>query len=361
MNALCIVELGLENACLKELSSQNIKGNAGAGRVSFQASEREIAKFTYVNQSCNRVILLLCDFNASSLQKAIKSINTKLPCARKKGSLRVDCERHGDHDYAAMDLEAEAGASLIEKGYGLNASMKDPDIVYYLYVRQDKGFLGIDVCHKDLGKRAYKLFSGASTIRGPLAYGLLSLARFNQGMSVLDPFCGAGTIPIEAALKSTGTSPNHYDKTFYFSKDYSGMFESLDGKRREIQTIACSDKELRHVNNVRKNAKIAGVDKSLRISKCDVEWVDTKFGEKSMDLICTHPPQPSKRTSISELKKVYKELFYQAAYVLKPKGRIALLLTDPSLVEECSGDFKVVERQIIYSGLQPFVALVLSR
>lgn len=373
MNAIALVEIGIEHVCQEELQEKiKTKGRTEPGTVIFSTTPEKIIQFCYQTQSANRILLLIATFEAADdLKKTTMSLSKNLPTTlpiATPHSIRVDCERTGNHLWSSMDAEAQFGEALLKKYKIKGASMKTPDTVMYAYIRGSKGYIGIDLTGKNLAKRNYKIFAMPATIRGTLAYSLLKIGKYTPTQSLLDPFCGIGTIPIEAALLTTNTSPQYYNKEFPFIKLLSKyrpnkIMTKIDSqqKRPKKKKIYGSDKELRHIQSSTKNAKIAGIEKQIDFSRCDIEWLDTKFEKNSIDLIITEPPHESKHTA-KEREKIFKELFYQAAFILKKKGQIILLCNTPLPPESPEREgFTLKETYPLSSGQQAYTVLIYTR
>lgn len=370
MRAVCVVEKGIERVCSREIKELlgTRKTDVFPTIVEFSATKKELCRLLYLSQSASRILVLLHKFAVpDELQKLKKHLviaaRKAAPCLKATRTIRVDCVREGEHSFNAMDVEAEYGASLLESAgaSGICASMKNPEKVFYVHITGSEGYAGIDITRSDLSKREYKLFTSSGTIKGNLAYSLIRLSGFSRKMLLLDPFCGSGTIAIEAAMYISKMSPRHYQKTF--SKEYTDnrIFCQLD-KLTSIRSSAvlAMDKELRHIKSCQKNAKVAGVDKAIQFSRCDVEWVDTKLSRSSVDRIVTNPPQESKNTDLKELEKTYNEFFYQAKYVLKPAGSICVLCVKTDMIKSIAekNSFKAVNIHEIYSGKQKYHAII---
>ena len=123
---------------------------------------------------------------------------------------------------------------------------------------------------------------------------------------------------------------------------------------------------MRHIKAAEKNAKIAAVNSLINFSRTDIEWLDTKFKEHSIDKIISYPPQISKLIPAKELEKLFKELFYQANYILNPKGRIVLISTEGrinDLLEKAAEmhKFKLLSKKEITHGQQKEVIIAFVR
>jgi 23S rRNA G2445 N2-methylase RlmL len=375
ITGLALTDEGCEHACTLELTRllPNCAPKQGKGCVLFQAKMPEdLLRVAYVGQSMHRVLLHMGTFLAKptldqTMTNVSKSLDKKELLAFLKGrTFRVDCLRDGLHDYSSMDIEEETGAAIIKLVGNLKVSMSAPDAIVLIAINGTEGHIGFDLCGKDLSKRHYKIFLHPGTIKGTLAFAMLQEAGFQPGMNLLDPFCGVGTIPIEAALYSHGVSPQHYTPNFayakLFSKDTGPLITTWRPSTKDKGVLVGSDKDLRNAKASAKNAKIAGVDKYITFTKIDVEWLDTKFDKKSFDLIVTQPPLESKMTNAKDFDALYKEFFYQAAFILKPKGTICILAHKPEriIAAGLAEKFKSTTK-ILYQGQQEHTLILMKR
>ncbi|MBD3310055.1 methyltransferase, partial [Candidatus Woesearchaeota archaeon] len=208
----------------------------------------------------------------------------------------------------------------------------------------------------------YNIFTASQSLKGTIGYCLVRRSGFSGKELLLDPFAKTGIIPIEAALFATGFPVNYFQKQeLSFSGLFSIDFDAVDSKISKGKfRIYCMDKDFPMVSHSKKNAKIAGVEKFLQFSRLDVEWLDTKFREKEVDIICSYPPQPSRRISDSDLMKIYNELFYQAKFVLDKKGTICLIAKEKGKLEKAAQKhgFRLDDEEVWMQGKQPMKVLI---
>lgn len=215
----------------------------------------------------------------------------------------------------------------------------------------------------DLSSREYNVFGKQGDISGSMAYLLLRASGYNGRQFLFDPFTRSGAIAIEAAIFSSGFPVNYYRKdalSSNFSRlqtgkgfDFSGFFadagkEAAAAAKKRLKgakpQILSSSQSMQSVRFAEKNAKIAGVNKLMRFSRLDIEWLDAKLDEQSVDLVVSYPPQfrstaGNDQFAAAENKKLavlYKNFFYQADFFLKKTGTIALLLKKGSWGEVAS-------------------------
>jgi 23S rRNA G2445 N2-methylase RlmL len=361
MDAMVITQKGAEG-----VAALDIKDILGCESVLeetvalFDADDVGLLTLSYRSQAISRVLRLITVTEVNNhLEESISAMKRALAKADLSfisGKLfRVNCIRSGEEDYSSQDLAALLGESLVE--HGGRVSLEKPEIIILAYVWHGKAYVGRDITGLDLGKREYRVFNHPSSLSGITAYASLRLSGYKPGQALLDPFCGAGTIIIEAALYATRISPNRFRRDRFSGLSYK------DSPRRAAGILGY-DHLLRYVIAAKKNACIAGVEKDMTVSKVEVEWLDTKVDKAAVDTIITHPPSPSRLVNQKELEKVYKEFLYQSDYVLKKDGRITVILQNPQLFTQVLDKDKrwVLQSQNqIWQGSQGFTMLFIGR
>jgi 23S rRNA G2445 N2-methylase RlmL len=288
----------------------------------------------------------------------------------------VRCDREGTHDFTSVDLAQEAGRILKrhakeDLGEMPLVDMKRPQHVFTLFVDEEEGWFGLDLVGRDPSKRAYKVFTTAHDLKGPVAASLLLFSGWRPGDTVLDPYTSGGVIPIEAALFATEKPLQFYDKTLactrhpFFQEAAAKAISSADAKVREgvLEGVSAFDAQLRNVSSARKNAKIAGVDKAVSFSKMDIDWLDIKIEEKSIKHVVTRPIEASKHVPANRAMELHKELFFRAGYFLKKDGRMTFICQRPEDILSAGDQYGFAEEQQfqIFTGKLPLWVLTMKR
>ncbi|MBD3204192.1 hypothetical protein GF327_07900 [Candidatus Woesearchaeota archaeon] len=333
----------------------------------------KLAKLTYTSQSVFRILFFLGKFKVhkdlKTTKKEIEKLNIDLKdWIDKDTDLKIECEREGNHDFRSVDT-ASVLAGIIKKKTGHeNFTFKHPDLIIYIYINNNQGYIGIDFAGKNLSKRQYKIFQSRNSIKATLAYSLIRISGFSKNKLLADVFSREGIIPIEAALFTQDYPVNFFTKhELIFTKlkplknvDFEDFFKNIDKNikktKREIYAV---DALLKYVKFSKKNAKIAGVLDAISFSKKEMEWLDLKFDKTEVDCIVSYPVQMTKRRNKKEIKKLYNEFFYQCEYILKDKGKIVLLSKDSKYLEEEGKKykFKVEKKREVYSGMMKYLVL----
>jgi len=404
MKALGITHIGSEKTAEMEISELLgvKKTKTGESVAVFSTKDnKELAGLCYRSQSLSGVMLVLGNFELKGkeqknrdksdilkeLTKAVKK--TDFSGWLKNRTFRVNCQHLHDVGVSGQDIAEHAGGDIVALTKA-KAKMEDPDIIILVYITEKICYIGIDFAGFDMSKRDYKIYAHSSSLNGSVAYGMLRAAGYKKGMTLLDPFCGSGIIPIEAALFSSGISPNFFRKdkfAFHRFMDIDlGKSDNVEKKNSDMrnvekkyvdkkkadqkraerskQTIFCSDHLLSCIKAARNNAKIADVHKQIAVTKADIEWLDTRYDKCFFDIIATAPPVDSKMADKKQVERVYKEFLHQAEFVLKKNGRISVILPKTELLKKCvEGDenFRIADELSIYQGKQKMSVVVLKK
>jgi len=344
MKFLAITHKGLEDISsleIKELIGK--KADAEDGCVLFDCFEEEAALICYKAQSVRKVMQLIDSFKVSSLKNIKDSVKKNISEFKKfitdDRTFAVRCIKLENEELLTDDICTETADSLALKS---KVNLNNPDVTVLVYIYGKNCYIGIDFGTEDLGKRDYRVFVHQEALKATIAYSLLRIAEYENKDTILDPFCGSGTILIEAALFSTNFSQNYYSKDkFAFLKLYPTIdLNKFDKKTKLKGKLLGYDKELRHVVAAKKNAKIAGIEDEIEFSRCEIEWLDTKVKEKEIDKIVTNPPNLTKRINDKVVEKIYDKLFFQAEFILKKEGTVTLITKTSDLIKKAAEKYK---------------------
>lgn len=342
MKFLAITHKGLEDITSLEINEIiKTKTSIFDGCVLFECSEEDAALVCYKSQSVKKIMLLIDNFKISSLKNLKDSVKKKLSEFKKymadEKSFAVRCIKL-ENDLDTEEICIETADSMPFKKVNLN----NPDVAVLVYIYGKNCHIGIDFAGEDLSKRDYRVYVHQQALRATIAYSLLRIAGYEPKDIVLDPFCGSGTILIEASLYSTNFSQNYYSKDrFAFMKLFPNIdLSKFDKKVKSKGKLLGYDIELRHVVAAKKNAKIAGIEDEIEFSRCEIEWLDSKIQEKKIDKIITNPPNLTNRINDKIIEKIYDRLFYQADFILKKDGTVTLITKTPDLIKKAAEKYK---------------------
>ncbi len=373
MQGLVITSKGIEETASAEIKELiNAKCKIENTCVVFDFDDfKDLCLLCYKCQSADRALYLIGDFEFTDFFKDFERFIDKvkideLICNNKK--FKIECIRLGTHHFKSVDVEAKAAELLQKKLKTKNSKIdkKDYEIIYFAYIVDNKCYFGIDFAGFELNKRDYKIFLHPNSLRGTIAYALFRESGFEKKDVVLDPFSRDGVIVIEAAFYASNFPYTYYKKEkFAFLKlnlgiDFEKFFKDIDKNIKKTKAnINCFDHMFKYIDYSKKNAKIAGVDKQINFSRVELEWLDIKFKEKSVDRIITNPPT-SKNT---DLDKIYNEFFYQCEYILKSDGTVSLITRLPDFVKKHAEkhNFFASKEKEVWSGEQLLKIIIFKK
>lgn len=388
IKALAICNVGFEDEVkleLEEILSYEINPETKQGILIFNVrSLDDLAKITYESQTIIKTFLLVertiddmdkLSTEASSekyklfLEKPLKifckDILTKdeLIASQKKDEDEENKSSDNIHKNMIISFAERLTKSMKNNlGLELKVSMNDYKTGIYLLCQSGEIFLGIDFSGKELSKRDYRIFCHKNSLNATVAssliyfsgaYKFLNKKARKNPLVILDPFCGSGTIPIEFALKFSGISPQHFEENKLAYKNYNINVKDLEEGIEENESVRIIgfDNMLPNIKASQKNAKIANINKFIEFSKVGTDWLDIKFTEKEVDMIVTDPPVIPKIGDEKDVLKGYKELFYQAEYIMKKDGTITIICQSDR-IKGFAEKFELLKEKEIFQGKQ---------
>ena len=333
------VQISCEDA--KELTGKAVEAQSSYCLVK-EASPEDAATLTYQCQGAHRIgVFLASGSTKDELEQALQDTPELKNLQGESFAVRcvkIDPEgRHPQHAETTVDIATYFGGHIHHILPEKKVDLKQPDTLLTIIMFPTELVCCIDLVGVDMASRPYKVFAHPASVNGVVAYSAARLAGATKESTVLDPFCDCATIPIEIALWQENSSG------FLFSRDfvalrYPQFANAFDQKIKDLKknkvegtpNIYAFEPQLRVMLQAKKNIKLSGVQDAIACSKVTTDWIDAKFEEQQVDCIVSKPPQISKRTpSAKQIHKIYDELFYQARYILKKEGAVALLMHHP--------------------------------
>ena len=320
--ALALTFSGIADVCAAELKKlTGIDGKEFQEGVLFSTSKlADIFTIGYRAHSVSRVLLVVSEGKLNELS---------IPKEYLLGTISIT----GKSSSKAQELAEQIQAKKV---------YKNADVPFYLHYEDDSCWLGIDLTG-DVSKRDYRIFIGSETLTGITADAVLRLAGYEPKHMLLDPFCRAGSIVIEAALHALQMPVRYYAKEklpfvkLFNKTDFVNLFNKSDIEQffathdkaiteRIPGSITAVSSQFPSVQASRKNAKIAGVTKAIEFSRTELEWLDMKFEPGSVDRIVTQPVEITANFPAVKAAKLTALFFERAKKILKPDGKIGLVL-----------------------------------
>ena len=181
-------------------------------------------------------------------------------------------------------------------------------------ILKDEVTVGIDTSGESLHKRGYRKLTSKAPITETLAAALILLSPWNKDRILVDPFCGSGTFPIEAAMIAANIAPGmnrsftaeQWTNLIPKSLWYETVQEAQDMVNTDIQVdIQGYDIDEEMIRISRENARLAGVDKLIHFQK---RGVDQLSHPKKYGFLITNPPYGERLEEKNNLSALYKTL-----------------------------------------------------
>lgn len=181
-------------------------------------------------------------------------------------------------------------------------------------IMKDEVTIGIDTSGDSLHKRGYRLLTSKAPITETLAAALIMLTPWREDRILVDPFCGCGTIPIEAAMIGANIAPGMNREfisegwTHLIPKKawYEAITEANDNIREDIEmNIQGYDIDGNMVKAARENAKLAGVDHYIHFQQRPMQDLSNP---KKYGFIITNPPYGERIDEKEAMPALYKEI-----------------------------------------------------
>ncbi len=321
--------LGLERLLLEELAALGA-GDAREARagVEFSGGLAEAYRACLWSRLANRVLLKLTEFPAAT------------PEALYAGIAAMDWAEHMVPDASLAVDFATIRSAITHTRYGAQ-KVKDaivdqfrelcgvrptvelarPDIRVNVFVDRDTAHVSLDLSGESLHKRGYRLEGGAAPLKENLAAAVLLRAGWlqiaAQGGDLIDPMCGSGTLPIEAALMVADIAPGLTREHFGFLRwkgHDASLWETLKAEaedRREAGLKACKvaihgyDLDRKAVHAALGNLERAGLRGHVHVEKASAETVRPR---KPVGLLVVNPPYGERLGEVETLRPVYEAL-----------------------------------------------------
>ena len=349
---------GLEGLCADELKRLGINDvRAENGRVLFSGGKSDIAKANVNLRTGERVLLIAGETRADSFDGLFEGVRV-MPWEQYipiDGAFPVKGHSLGSKLHSIPDCQSIVKKAIVER---LKAKykvewLKETGAKHQIQfaIMNDIATLYIDTSGAGLHKRGYRTEGNAAPLRETLAAAIVKLSRYRGQEAVCDPFCGSGTIAIEAALAAINRAPG-LKRRFAAQKwvwlDAKTWEEAkADAKSREYSAtydIWGGDIDQNSITISAENAKRADVSEHIRFEVADASAFQR---DKPNGIILTNPPFGERVMLQSEAERIYKQ-FGEA--VKKLDGWKMYILSSHTEFERTFGR-KAVKKRKLYNGM----------
>ena len=328
------------------------------GRVTFEGDFEAIALANVNIRSGQRVLIKMAQFKATSFEELFEGVYN----IEWENLIQKDCAFPIKGTSLKSVLSSvPACTSIVKKAvvkrlgakYGIeHFEETGPMMRIQFTLMRDEAVIYLDTTGEPLYKRGYRAQGVVAPMRETLAFSMIDITRWRGDRPFLDPFCGSGTIPVEAALYAKKIAPGL--KRSFVSEKWRVMGLGLyDDVREEaisnIDTeleplIFASDIDPQAVSLARENAKKAGVERYIKFSVCDAAKAPL-FSEKGV-IVC-NPPYGERLMDNTSCESLYRRIGKHFS-AFPNAGKY--ILTSHEGFEECYGRSADKKRKL-YNGM----------
>lgn len=291
------------------------------GRVTFLGDEEAIARANIFLRTAERVLLKIGSFHAETYEELFQGTKNLpweefLPADAKFWVAKAASVK--SKLFSPSDIQSIMKKAMVERlkaVYNINWFQEDGDsFPIRVFLMKDEVTVGLDTTGESLHKRGYRKLTAKAPIAENLAAALIMLTPWKKDRILIDPFCGSGTFPIEAAMMAANMAPGMnrnfiaqdwkhiVDKRFW----YDCVDEANDLLDLSVQTeIQGYDIDEKMVEIARANSRLAGVDKLIHFQKRPVEALSHA---KKYGFIITNPPYGERIEEKKNLPALYKTI-----------------------------------------------------
>ena len=342
---------------IKKIGGRDIQVNDG--RIIFKGDESTIAAANINLRTAERVLLLLKEFKAKTFDELFDGVNS----IDWKAILPVDCQFPVKGSSLSSTLSSvpacqsivkKAIVEKLRKQYKTTILPETGNLYKIRFsIRKDVVSVMLDTSGDGLHKRGYRRNSGEAPIKETLAAAIVDLARVRKDTVVQDPFCGSGTLLIEAAQKALNIAPGLKRK--FAAENYSFIPKEVwESERQKAKDAIIKDADFKAygfdidplvLDIAKRNADKAGVGKYIKFFEADVK----KFSPGRDTVVITNPPYGERLGDIETATKLEKTL---SARLEENPVKSAYIITADSEFENNYGK-KANKRRKLYNGMIP--------
>lgn len=289
------------------------------GKVTFAGDESAICRTNLWLRSADRVLVKMGEFKALTFEELFQQTKA-LPWDEwipENAEFPVDGKSIDSKLASIPDCQAIVKKAVVEKlrqrYYKEWFDETGPLYRIEVGLLKDMATLTIDTSGAGLHKRGYRKLASGAPLKETLAAAMIMISRWNHERVLIDPFCGSGTIPIEAALIGKNMAPGL--KRTFTAENWGNIpsalwkaarEEALAAERKEVELrIQGSDIDDEVMSLARYHAREAGVEKEVHLQRMPMADISSRY--KYGFIIC-NPPYGERLGEMQEVERLYKQM-----------------------------------------------------
>lgn len=317
MRFIATCKMGLESLVSAQLRDLGIEVEAvNDARVIFRGSFADMAKACIWLRTAERVLMIVGEFHAESFEElysGVRAIRWQDYIGR-NDFIHVNGKSAKSKLFAVSDCQSITKKAIVDSlfaAYRISSLPENGDeIIIETGLLRDEATIALDCCGAGLSRRGYRTWNVAAPISETLGAAIVMLARYDGKAPLIDPMCGSGTMPIEAAMIARNMAPGA-SRSFAAEKWRFTEGRPFDTAREEardsvldvVPDIMGCDIDPHAVDVCKKHAKKAGI--TVRWNVAPVQ--DLAPSSESGIIVC-NPPYGERLLEKREAEKLYREM-----------------------------------------------------
>jgi 23S rRNA G2445 N2-methylase RlmL len=320
LSLVATAAFGLESVVARELEALGYQSRAlRPGWLAFEGDETAVARANLWLRASDRVLLSLAVFPAPDFDALFEGTRAVawerfLPPAARVPVRGRSVKSLLSGVPACQSIVKKAIVERLKRAYGIERLPEDGHpFPVEVALLKDEAILALDTTGAGLHKRGYRLESGEAPLKETLAAGLVLLTHWNRDRPFLDPFCGTGTLAIEAALIGRNRAPGRGRS--FASESWPWIppaiwkrsrEEARDLEKRALEApLEASDLDESVLSLARRAAAKASVQEDIRFSRRDVSETASS---REYGCLITNPPYGERIADRAEAREIHRAL-----------------------------------------------------
>ena len=319
-NIIATSAFGIESVVAQEVKDLGYTDiQVENGRINYVGNEEAICKSNIWLRCADRVYINLAEFTATTFEELFQGVKA-IPWENylpDDAEFPVNAKSVKSQLFSLSDIQAISKKAAVERMKEIYQKAWFSRTLLYanitISILKDKVTVMLDTSGIGLHKRGYREVGSRAPLKETLAAAMVKLSRFNGDRPLIDPFCGSGTIGIEAAMIGRNIAPGLGRKFASESWDFISSdlwkqckkeaYEAIDYDK-DIK-IYCSDIDRKMTSIAMNNAEEAGVDDCIIFETKDVKDLksDAEYG-----YIIANPPYGERLGELEEVTELYKTM-----------------------------------------------------
>ena len=313
---------GMEAVLKREIADLGYEiSNVENGKVTFLGDAEAIVRADIFLRTTERILLKTASFRAvtfDELFESIKAVPWELYLPKDAKFWVTKANSVSSRLFSPRDIQKIVKKAIVER-------MKQVYHVDYfeesgasyplrISIVKDVVTVGIDTTGESLHKRGYRKFTAPAPVTETLAAAMILLSPWHADRLLVDPFCGSGTIPIEAALIALDMAPGLHRE--FIAEEWGNLipkkvwYDAADEAQERVRTdtelsIQGYDLDEEVLKMARANAKLAGVESYIHFQKREIKEFSSP---KSYGFVISNPPYGERLSTKEEMFALYREL-----------------------------------------------------